>query len=1084
MTAMMNTVFHVDLSDADPEEDYWISTGGRKQMLQKHTEETRSNLLGASPHLMARQDRLTHFTQEPLQLPADQVIRVHVRTSLKNQPGAHGVWGVTHSAIHIPPPEHELQALQSSGRAHSEVLDYVSTAKNLVFHHPELITKDRRLADIIYGYMDDDKNISMMFDEVATHMRQLGPPSETSGWAKLVPFTPEENAETGYDGKTTYYQQIPVQSVIDKMGPVMTAMMIATKNDLALQGKKWNLQEGTAVQSSSGHQQLTLAAQLTAEGEDWRVALANTTTISGMYIDADVTDSANKKVKLTFSNIYIRYLGAYICFFDTNGDAMKVPDWKPDDNWVATVTTDILNNQYDDLRYLGHIGPVNNIFAIPIVGDPGKLTVTVTMPKGAVRADVFGSGLGTGKNLWPKTPLVGGVLTGIFNLGVPAFMLGFQVAAQSYKPLYDIVEKLSSNKKFIAAVVLVGGAFYEEQFRQSAVHGEMNWGAFTSLSSLIFNKAATKALLWIEATTVAEKAAEQIPFAGWIMIAINICLGVAQLAQTIVEVATSPWNIRNAIATSITTNVSIGPDPRHTAFPTAPAGAKVTYTVKMIYKDEKRPTVSQTHEVPEGSTETSLKAAFPKNTLGGQVKFEADYYIGTWLAGKATTGWIDNDDEHVSSVNMAIVEFPKPLDEKSVYKHSKILTFRDGVYSWLATDRAPVSTQASRDSTTGGNGISDWFGIALSQKMGMIGFAWRAAGLGIPSCLSGQTGQLAAMQNINIPGTPMNNGKFPTCAFDGSTQLIYDPFPPRFLMENGQWKLDPRTKLPVPDPADAKLGNYFVDPRKADVAIGEGGGFHMRQVALDAPGPFDVNGTLSWGRFRFFPDSFALHPSGYLIAISTEIGKIQVTKLEEKGKPDNQVPLAFAYAGEAHLRDRKGLLFHPIAVACAYDGTVLILEDTKSSTGTEDKIVSRIQAFDLYGNPVNRFIDGQGQPSPFLQIAEDRDIIYLDMAVVGGEKLTYMYVLYYRGTGTTADDYHMTIYQYGTEAPAKNPLVTTDRLSAAKLTVDMWHTVYALNYEMTTDGNGKPAGPAGGSAPAAGRTVPSVSEWLPPIPSK
>ena len=46
---------------------------------------------------------------------------------------------------------------------------------------------------------------------------------------------------------------------------------------------------------------------------------------------------------------------------------------------------------------------------------------------------------------WPKTPLVGGVMTGLFNLAVPAFMLAFQVAAQSYKPLYDLIERLASN---------------------------------------------------------------------------------------------------------------------------------------------------------------------------------------------------------------------------------------------------------------------------------------------------------------------------------------------------------------------------------------------------------------------------------------------------------------------------------------------------------------------------------------------------------------------------------------------------------------------------------------------------------------
>ena len=108
---------------------------------------------------------------------------------------------------------------------------------------------------------------------------------------------------------------------------------------------------------------------------------------------------------------------------------------------------------------------------------------------------------------------------------------------------------------------------------------------------------------------------------------------------------------------------------------------------------------------------------------------------------------------------------------------------------------------------------------------------------------------------------------------------------------------------------------------------------------------------------------------------------------------------------------------------------------------------------------------------------------YLDLAVIGDQKMTYMYVLYYTGNGEAASDYHMSIYQYGQTVPGSNPLVTTDNLSAAKLAVDMWHTAYALNYAMTTDGKGNNAGPSGPNVGPPGRTVPSVSEWRPAVSS-
>jgi len=62
-------------------------------------------------------------------------------------------------------------------------------------------------------------------------------------------------------------------------------------------------------------------------------------------------------------------------------------------------------------------------------------------------------------------------------------------------------------------------------------------------------------------------------------------------------------------------------------------------------------------------------------------------------------------------------------------------------------------------------------------------------------------------------------------------------------------------------------------------------------------------------------------------------------------------------------------------------------------------------------------------------------------------------------------------------------LVTTPNISANALAVDMWHSVYTQNYAMVTDGAGKNAGPSGSGTGPDGRTGPSVSMWLPPVPS-
>jgi hypothetical protein len=328
----------------------------------------------------------------------------------------------------------------------------------------------------------------------------------------------------------------------------------------------------------------------------------------------------------------------------------------------------------------------------------------------------------------------------------------------------------------------------------------------------------------------------------------------------------------------------------------------------------------------------------------------------------------------------------------------------------------------------------------------------------------------------------MSAVKFPACGFTGQTRLIYDPYPPKFLMKDGNWVLDSATGRPVPDPGDVKLGEYYVDPRPANLPYDQGGGYHLRKITLDATTPFDMSASQpSYGRFAYFPDSVGMHPSGLVIGVSARYQKLQVVTLAKEGTADIDVPLGRIGSGPALDQTRPGLMFYPVAVTCTYDGTIIVLEDTKSSSGSITTAISRLSAYDLHMNPVSRFFDDQGQPSPWLYLANSTDYYYLDLTSVGDEKLTYIYVLYYTGAGAAPADYHMAIYTYGPTKPAKNPLVTTDAIAAARLAVDMWHSAYTLNFSMVTDGKA-PAGPKNATTGPAGRTVPSVSMWLPPIP--
>lgn len=1123
---MMKTVFHADLSDAHPGEDYWVHAHGKRHPLVPHTEKTRAELRASAPHLNYIPDHhLTHFTELPATVPADRVTRVHIKHTMKNFPGAKAEHGVHHVAIHVPPKASQAQSFSLNTEAavpHVQPINWTTTAQAMLFHHPDLISDDPTVTQTIMDYMTDNQEISNLINNLATQMRQMGAPSETSGWARLVPttpaFNPENNAQgatpifqsmglsgadldkalnnvknaaTTFDGTKSYYKHEPTSDIQTAAGPAMTAMMKVTKNDLTLQGKKWQLQQGTSLTPANPAQQVAndpqslvranmtvanIAVSEAVAGDNWNASISNTDYVSGLKTSISILNAANRQIQIDLSNQYIRYLGAYIRFFDADGNAISVPTWKPDDGGFIDDIINALDIQYDDMRFIGFISPKNNVMAIPIPPD-GELSVKVTFPANAVSATVYGSGLGTGADSWPKSPIVGGVMTALCNLTIPTFMLGFGAAAQTQKPLYDLLK----NPKVIGGLITAGVVFFGAQFGTSAAEKKMNWSALTSLLSLLFNQAATKALVWCEAEIAVEEVADQIPFAGWIVLALNIATGIAQIAETIIEVATSPWNIENKIALTITTNVTVHPDPRNKAFP---QGKNRHYTVKMIYKDQARATVVDNFNIADDDTATTLNATFPNNTLGGQVKFEADFYVGDWLAGKATTGWMENDETDVKQLDMFLVEFPVPLTDKTVYSHTQLLTYTNGNYGWTATPTAPAFVPANASPT--GNAISAWTGLTLSQRSGMLGFAWKAAGMGITSCASGAGGQLYAMENINIPGTPMTSLKFPTCGLDGQSQLIYDPYPPKFLMENGQWKIDANGR-PVADPADVPLGNYFVDPAKAAVDPTQGGGFHLRKVTLDDSTPFNMSSNqLSYARFQFQPDSIVLHPSGNVIAVNTQFCKIQIAKLVTDGAQDSDVPLARVYAGESLNKDRPGLVFHPIAVTSSYDGTLMVLEDTKWSGGTSTTVVARIQAFDLMGNPVNRFFDDNNQPTSFLYLDNPVNNNYLDMVAVGDQKLTYIYVLYNQPDPNISGNFlfFMDVYQYGATKPAKNPLLTAKDLIGAKMTADMWHTVYTLNFDMVTDGKGHHAGPVTATTGPAGRTVPSVSEWTPSTPTQ
>lgn len=110
--------------------------------------------------------------------------------------------------------------------------------------------------------------------------------------------------------------------------------------------------------------------------------------------------------------------------------------------------------------------------------------------------------------------------------------------------------------------------------------------------------------------------------------------------------------------------------------------------------------------------------------------------------------------------------------------------------------------------------------------------------------------------------------------------------------------------------------------------------------------------------------------------------------------------------------------------------------------------------------------------SPFMPLYRadpDEKFTYLDM---GTEMKGYIFVLGYTGNGKKENDYKLDIYDPQGHWLSRTPDTSIEPratgVNAAKLVVDMWRTMFTLNFEHFQ-------GPGG-------RTEPSVSRWLPTTP--
>lgn len=741
-----------------------------------------------------------------------------------------------------------------------------------------------------------------------------------------------------------------------------------------------------------------------------------------------VDDSGYGTLTLTCTNEWLRHLSACVRYLDEKGNVI-VPH-----NWSEKIPGGLrpIFQQDSNTKFLELIPPVRTVFAIPIPPDPTDVSIPV--PANARTIQIYFGGLGSGGSYDAAVCPIGLATTVVVEMAVPMILLIAGTALSNSKA----VVALMANKEVLFAVCAVasflvagGSATYigtsqdpSEAVKDVAIRlGPMLLSPATALGQYLLQRVAEG---------VAQRA---VPFFNVFTTVVNAMVTAAQLAQTSIEVASSPWVFNAEITRSIDLDITLEADHRYHRFP----DLATTYAVSVVY-DKGATLPKQVFELKNGPPWSKpIKVRFSEIPAGGKLKVYVFFYADNgWQAGQGESPWLEAKGTDGSTLvlnNLEITTNEVPLGTWSVYTHASKIAYDQGKggYYWHATKTPPNAT-AITSSPYPDKSVTRLVSITTAQHPAMMAYSWQATGLNQPlddATKPPSNQSMYTLQNLSTLEDPGSAYAIPAVGFNSAPGVFYD----------------------LTCPQDGSGRNFFADSSRGnfDAKDNLAGGMHLRRVALTYKGKppvFATRSNESWGRFPMPMDRYILHPQGRVLGINYSTHKIFILRLPDKPTTDEKAPLATMAAGEGW---REGMLKGPRAIATGVDGRVLVLEG----------INHRIQAFDVDGKPVAYFKnpDGSANKLSTMLLHDPGKSNYLDLAV---EAKGYLYVLRYRDS-PKPENYLVDLYE-----PDGTFLVSTPRVAADKLTVDILRNMFTLNYEVILGKNG--------------RTEPSVSLWIPPAP--
>jgi hypothetical protein len=452
--------------------------------------------------------------------------------------------------------------------------------------------------------------------------------------------------------------------------------------------------------------------------------------------------------------------------------------------------------------------------------------------------------------------------------------------------------------------------------------------------------------------------------------------------------------IDNTIQVTYTATVTIKHDPNDAVFPRS--ATKWTLTPVIGGSGSRDPITGDV--TPVGTRTDPIVVTVPDVPLGSTIQYSVTFTNADGAqVGRGATAVLPNNDANnlPRQVEFAITEIPIPITAHTVFERQNTTAYStaDNGYTWTPNTQIGGTVQSQ-------NGLIEINAISVGTVSGMAGYVWRA----------GTTPQYW-IRNL------------PTIQDEGQKTIK--------LQTGGPYSRKP---LVVYDRLNSDLtngNNFLLEPDD------QGTGYQVRRLVLSAGGgTLGWNAGESWGQFLNPLSAVTLHPSGYLVGVNAESGKLDIHKIPVNPTDDtNLPPLASSHAGPG---TRPGLTQTPVGVAITITGMVVVLEAG----------ANQLQSFDLNGNPMAYFGTNPDNLSYYAALASGTNDTLLSLAVDGQG---WFYVLSYTGDGSQVSDYAVDVYNaQGTH------IVRSPGLNVATFDVDYWRNIFALNYAPLANTDGTP----------------------------